>query len=78
MRAGSRVPEERADLIRGFGREDVFELAGLLFDLCLALQRQTVGEKPLRQTMTANNVGSALAAAFGQFHDHAAISGGDA
>jgi hypothetical protein len=56
----------------------VFELAGLLFYLGLALQSQAVGEKPLRQTMTANNVGSALAAAFGEFHDHAAIPGGDA
>jgi hypothetical protein len=56
----------------------MFELAGLLFDLRLALQSQTVGEEALRQTMTANNIGSALAAAFGQFHDHAPISGGNA
>ena len=32
MRAGAGVAEESADLIRRFGREDVFELAGLLFD----------------------------------------------
>ena len=56
----------------------MLELAGLLFNFSFTLQRETIREEPFRQTMTANNIGSALAAAFGQFHDHAPISGGDA
>ena len=32
VRAGAGVAEEGANLVCGFGREDVFELAGLLFD----------------------------------------------
>ena len=32
VRAGAGVAEEGANLVRGFGREDVLELAGLLLD----------------------------------------------
>ena len=44
MGASSRMSQERADLVRGFGRENVFELAGLLFDLRLAIHGQAVCE----------------------------------
>ena len=45
--AGSRVAEERANLIRRSGREDVLELAGLLLDFRLALHGKAVGEQAL-------------------------------
>jgi hypothetical protein len=35
--AGERVVEEGTDLVRGFGREDVLELAGLLLDFGFAI-----------------------------------------
>ena len=44
MRARARMSEERADLVRRFRRENVFELARLLFDLGLAVHRQTIGK----------------------------------
>src|ERR1700682_2356941 len=77
MRTGSWVPEERADLVRGFGRQDVFELAGLLFDFSFTLQRETIRKEPLRQPMAPNNIGSTVATAFREFYDHAAIAGGN-
>src|SRR5580658_11080481 len=72
--AGARVTEERADFIGGLGRENVFELAGLLLDFRFAVHGQAVGEKPLRQTMTANDAAGALAAACGQFDNRRAVA----
>ena len=69
MRAGAGVTEKGADLFGSFLREDVFELAGLLLDLGLAVEGQAVSEQALGQAMTANNVGGALASADGEFHD---------
>jgi len=56
----------------------VFELAGLLFNFSFTFERETIREEPLRQSMTANNICGTLAATFGEFHDHAAITGRDA
>ena len=67
MRAGARVAQEGANLVGGFGREDVLELAGLLFDLGLAVHGEAVGEQALGKAVTANDVSGALAAARGQF-----------
>ena len=74
MWAGAGMSEKRADFIRGFRGKNVFELAGLLFNFGLAVQSQAVGEKTLRQSMTANDVGGALPSAWRQFDNHAAIA----
>src|ERR1700693_1688734 len=73
--ASAGMPEEAADLVVSFRREDVFELAGLLLDFGLAVQRQAVSEETFRQTMAANDVGSPMPSAGGKFHDHAAVAG---
>src|SRR5207247_8399778 len=61
VRACPRMTQKRADLVRGFGREDVFELARLLLDFRLAIQSQAVSKQPLREPVPANDVGGALA-----------------
>ncbi len=63
------MAEEAADLVGGFGGKNVLELAGLLFDLRFAVERQAVGEEPLGQAMAANNVGGAQAAARRELDD---------
>ena len=67
--AGTGVTEEAADFVGGFGREDVFELAGLLFNFGFAVHRKAVGEQALGQAMTANDAAGALAAAGRKFDD---------
>ena len=54
------MPQERADLVGSFGRENMLELARLLLNLRFAFERQAVGEQPLREAMAANDVGGAL------------------
>ena len=78
MRAGAGMAEEGADLVRRFGRQDVFELAGLLFDFGFAVQGQAIGEQALGQPVAANDVGRALTSAGSELDDHAAIAGGNA
>ncbi len=73
MWACPRMTQKRADLIRGFGRKDVFELARLLLDLRLAIQSQAVGKQPLRKPVPADDVGRALAPARCKLDNHAAI-----
>ena len=75
MRAGARVSEEGAYLVGGFGREDVFELAGLLLDFRFAVHGQAVGEQALGQAMAADDAAGAFAAARSEFHDQSAIAG---
>lgn len=72
------MAEEGADLIGGFERQDVLELAGLLFDLRLAVESEAVGEQAFGQAMSADDVGGTLAPASSEFHDHAAVADGDA
>ena len=72
------MAQEAADLVCGFGREDVFELAGLLLDFRFAVEGQAVGEKAFSQAVPADNVGGTQAAAGREFHDHAAVADGDA
>src|SRR5579863_475858 len=69
--AGARVAEECAYLVGGFGRENVFELAGLLFDFGFAVHGEAVGEEALREAVAADDVGGALTAAGREFHDQA-------
>ena len=45
MGTSQRVVKKSADLVGGFGREDVLELAGLLFDLGFAIHGKRVGEE---------------------------------
>src|SRR5207245_6210348 len=74
MWACPRMTQKRADLIRGFGRKDVFELARLLLDLRLAIQSQAVGKQPLRKPVPADDVGRALAPARRKLDNHAAVT----
>lgn len=55
--------EEGADFVGRFGREDVFELAGLLLDFGFAVHGERVGEEAFGETMAADDVGGALMAA---------------
>ena len=43
--------EEGADFVGRFGREDVFELAGLLLDFGFAVHGERVGEEAFGETM---------------------------
>ena len=68
------MTQKRADLVRGFGREDVFELARLLLDFRLAIQSQAVSKQPLREPVPANDVGGALAPTRRKLDNHAAVA----
>jgi len=61
--AGQWVVEEGTDLVGGFGRKYVFELAGLLLDFTFAVHGQRIGEQTLGQAVTADDVGGALVSA---------------
>ena len=63
------MAEEGADLVRGFGRQYVLKLAGLLFDFGLAVHGEAVGEEALGEAVTANDAAGALASARRQFND---------
>ena len=45
MGAGQRVVKKSADLVGGFRRENVLELAGLLLDLGFAVHGKRIGEE---------------------------------
>ena len=68
------MPEKRADFVRRLGRENVLELAGLLFDFGFAIHCQAVGKQPLGQPVTANNAAGALAAARGEFDNQSSVA----
>lgn len=78
MRTGSGMSEESADLVRSLVRQDVLELAGLLLDFRLAVERKAVSEQAFGKSMPANNVRSALAPPRGEFDYRASIAGGNA
>src|ERR1700733_14783121 len=78
MRTRPRMPQECTNLVRRLRRQDVLELAGLLLDLSLAVHRQTVGEQPLGQSMSPDDVGRALLTSWSELHNHAAVADGDA
>src|SRR2546426_5229903 len=74
MWACPRMTQKRADLIRGFGRKDVLELARLLLDLRIAIQGRAVGKQRLRKPVPADDVGGALAPARRKLDNHAAVT----
>ena len=71
------MAKERANLVGGFGRKDVLELAGLLFDFGFAVHGKAVGEQALSKTVPANDVSGALTPAGREFDNHAAVAGRD-
>jgi hypothetical protein len=72
--AGARVAQERAYLIRRFGRQDVFEFAGLLLDFGLAVHGEAVCEEALGKAVAADDAAGALTSAGSQFDNHRAIA----
>jgi len=72
------MSEESADLVRSLVRQDVLELAGLLLDFRLAVERKAVSEQAFRKSMSSDNVRGALAPARGEFDDRTPIAGGNA
>src|SRR5438046_1398367 len=69
MRARLRMSKKGADLVRSLRRKDVLEFAGLLFNLALALQCETVRKQPLGKAVAPNDIGGPLPTALGQLHD---------
>ena len=74
MWARPRMTQKCANLVRRPRREDVFELAGLLLDLRLALEGKAVGKQPLGETVTPDDISRALTPPRSEFHDHAAVT----
>ena len=77
MWACPRMTQKRADLVRGFGRENMLKFARLLLDLRLAIQSQAVGKQPLSKPVPANDVGGALAPTRRKLDNHAAVTNGN-
>src|SRR5438309_681870 len=73
MWACPRMTQKRADLVRGFGRENMLKFARLLLDLRLAIQSQA-GKQPLSKPVPADDVGRALAPARRKLDNHAAVT----
>jgi len=63
VRASSGMIEEGADFVGRFGREDVLEFTGLLFDFGFAVHGERIGEETFSETVAANDIGGALMAA---------------
>ena len=61
--------EEGADFVGRFGGEDVLELAGLLLDFGFAVHGERVGEEPLGEAVSADDIGGALMSAGREFDD---------
>ena len=74
MGAGARVVEEGADLVGGFGREYVLELAGLLLDFGFAIHGERIGEEALGEAVAADDVGSTLVSTRSEFDDRRAVA----
>jgi hypothetical protein len=58
MRAGFRVAKESADTLVEFGRDDVFEAAGLLVDFGF-IDGEGVGEEAFGEAVATNYVARA-------------------
>ena len=69
MRAGTRMSQERTDLVRRFRRKDVLKLAGLLLDFSLAVHGKAVGEEPFGQPMPPDDAASLFASARRELND---------
>jgi len=69
------MSEESADLISNFRRENMFEFAGLLLDLFLIFNMQSLDEEPLGEAVSADDVLCALASALGKVQAEFAVVG---
>ena len=78
MRTSKRVVEEGADLVGGFGRKDVLELAGLLLDFAFAVHGERISKQALGQAMAADDVGRALVSTGSEFDDGGTVADGNA
>ena len=67
------MPQECANFVSGFGRQDVLELAGLLLDFGLAIHGKAVSKQALGQSMAADDVCGALATARSELDNRAAV-----
>src|SRR5580658_5561525 len=76
VRASAWMSEKGAYLVRGFRREDVFELAGLLLDFRFAVHGQAVGKEALGQAMATDDAAGAFSPARREFHNQRAIADG--
>src|ERR1700756_4309130 len=74
VRTGTRMAEERADLIGRFGRKNVLKLAGLLLDLRLAVHCQAVSKQALGQQMPPDNAARSIAPTWREFHNQRPIA----
>ena len=74
VRAGSRMSEKSADLVRRLRRQNVFKLAGLLLDFGFTVHGERIGEKALGQAVAADDVGGALVSARSKLDDRRAIA----
>src|SRR5271156_1022195 len=72
--AGLGGSEKRADLVRRFGREDVFELAGLLLDFGFAVHGQAIGEEALREAVRADDAAGTFSARRRKFDDQRSVA----
>src|SRR5271157_5215423 len=75
MGTRQRVVEEGADLVSGFGREYVLELASLLLDFGFAVHGERIGEEAFGQAVAADDIGGALVSTRGEFDDRRAVAG---
>src|SRR5215831_10285138 len=74
VRAGSRMTQKRADFIGRSGRENVLELASLLFDFGLVVHGKAIREQALGQTMAADDTACFVASALGQRNHRTSIA----
>src|SRR5512140_4015686 len=77
VRAGLRMAQECANLVGGFGREDVLELARLLLDLGFAVEREAVGEQTFREPVTPDDIPRPLASAIREADYETAVANGN-
>src|SRR4029077_16295845 len=61
--AGAGMAKEGADFVGGPGREDVLELASLLFDFGFAVHGQAVGEEALGEAVATDDAPGFVASA---------------
>ena len=76
VRTGLGMAKKCADFVRRFGRKDMLEFAGLLFDFRFAVHGQAIGEETLCEAVPADNAASAFEAARREFDNQRAVAYG--
>src|SRR5207245_11748802 len=74
MRTSARMPEEGANLVGSFRRQNVLEFAGLLFDFRFAVHGQAVGEQPLGKAVAADDAASPFPTAGRKRHNQGSVT----